>query len=370
VDTSGRRPRTIGSRVVGALLAGEQPSSPRSDAAHAPCPAQAFVDVAPRLAAEWHPTLNGRPATDYRAGSSHLAWWLCSQGHEWQALIVGRVKGSGCLRCGFAHTSRQEIELFAYLSTWLPHAFGIGSRVHQATLPKLPLAFRNVDMLFDRIVVEFDGSFWHQNGAGRDLAKTIALEDAGYFVLRIRELPLEPLRPHDLTVETRAPAPDVAGAAVERMVELGWLPLGGREVLREADLEALNLRASGLAEEMLNKRSVRDLGAKSLEATHPGLAAEWHKRNLPILPSGVSAGSSRTVWWRCRACAHEWRTTVAARTRAGTGRPECGRALIAAARRRPKPGQSLADLYPHLLAELMCPGTATWMRNRCAPQAE
>jgi hypothetical protein len=104
---------------------------------------------------------------------------------------------------------------------------------------------------------------------------------------------------------TGAPAPDVAAAVVERLAELGWLPSDGREILSKADLEALNLRASGLADELFNKRSVGDLGAKSLEATHPDLAGEWHERNLPNSPRRVSAGSSRTVWWRCRACAHE-----------------------------------------------------------------
>ena len=54
----------------------------------------------PSLAKEWHPTKNGdlKP-TDVVAGSNKKVWWLCSQGHEWQAMVSTRNKGSGCMAC-------------------------------------------------------------------------------------------------------------------------------------------------------------------------------------------------------------------------------------------------------------------------------
>lgn len=56
--------------------------------------------VAPKLAAEWHPTRNGslRPA-DVKAGSNKKVWWKCSEGHEWQAEIKGRNWGNSCPVC-------------------------------------------------------------------------------------------------------------------------------------------------------------------------------------------------------------------------------------------------------------------------------
>lgn len=54
----------------------------------------------PDLAAEWHPTLNGnlRPenVTIY---SGKKVWWRCPEGHEWQATVGNRTKGSGCPHC-------------------------------------------------------------------------------------------------------------------------------------------------------------------------------------------------------------------------------------------------------------------------------
>ena len=54
----------------------------------------------PNLAAEWHPTKNGDlTPRDVTAGSSKKVWWMCDQGHEWQAVIKIRSRGTGCPVC-------------------------------------------------------------------------------------------------------------------------------------------------------------------------------------------------------------------------------------------------------------------------------
>lgn len=62
-----------------------------------------FNDLAtlqPKLAAEWHPTLNGGlTPSDVLEGSHYMAWWICEKGHEWQAMVKARVNGSGCPYC-------------------------------------------------------------------------------------------------------------------------------------------------------------------------------------------------------------------------------------------------------------------------------
>ena len=54
----------------------------------------------PHLIMEWHPTKNGdlRPR-DITPGSGKKVWWLCEEGHEWQAAIYSRSRGSGCPHC-------------------------------------------------------------------------------------------------------------------------------------------------------------------------------------------------------------------------------------------------------------------------------
>ncbi len=54
----------------------------------------------PDLIMEWHPTknVNLRPK-DVTPGSGKKVWWLCREGHEWQAVIYSRSRGSGCPYC-------------------------------------------------------------------------------------------------------------------------------------------------------------------------------------------------------------------------------------------------------------------------------
>lgn len=60
-----------------------------------------LASINPGLAAEWHPTLNGDLTPwDVKPGSSKLAWWRCSKGHEWQQRIDRRHHGrSKCPLC-------------------------------------------------------------------------------------------------------------------------------------------------------------------------------------------------------------------------------------------------------------------------------
>ncbi len=33
------------------------------------------------------------------SGSSKKVWWICSKGHEWEAVVHTRTKGVGCPYC-------------------------------------------------------------------------------------------------------------------------------------------------------------------------------------------------------------------------------------------------------------------------------
>lgn len=51
----------------------------------------------PRIAAEWHPTLNGAARPEQvTAGSARVAWWHCATcGHDWQTKVTARTGGTG-----------------------------------------------------------------------------------------------------------------------------------------------------------------------------------------------------------------------------------------------------------------------------------
>lgn len=79
----------------------------------------------------------------------------------------------------------------------------------------------NLDMLFEantgfRLGVEYDGAYWHLGRESRDRQKAERLVGSGFVhdVMRIREEPLDPLGPLDVSVPRGAPGDEVAGRTV------------------------------------------------------------------------------------------------------------------------------------------------------------
>jgi len=62
---------------------------------------QRMADVKPELIKEWHPSRNaGLRAREVSSHHKDKAWWICRQGHEWEATIRSRLTGKGCPFCG------------------------------------------------------------------------------------------------------------------------------------------------------------------------------------------------------------------------------------------------------------------------------
>ena len=59
-----------------------------------------LADKNPKLASQWHPTLNGElKPTDVTNNSDRKVWWVCEKVHEWDAAIISRNSGNGCPVC-------------------------------------------------------------------------------------------------------------------------------------------------------------------------------------------------------------------------------------------------------------------------------
>ena len=81
-----------------------------------------------------------------------------------------------------------------------------------------------------------------------------------------------------------------------------------------------------------------------LAASSPELVKEWHPtKNGRLLPTEVTAGSHRKVWWCCRTD-HEWQVSVASRAYGGAGCPFCSGRKASAER-------NVAILHPEVAAQ-------------------
>jgi Probable Zinc-ribbon domain/PilZ domain len=61
---------------------------------------QRMADVRPELLKEWHPSRNtDLKAKDVYTHHHDRVWWICAQGHEWEATIRHRLTGRACPFC-------------------------------------------------------------------------------------------------------------------------------------------------------------------------------------------------------------------------------------------------------------------------------
>ncbi len=59
-----------------------------------------FFEIAPDLVKEWHPTANGNlKPRNLEVVYPKKVWWICSEGHEWQATIEDRLDDIDCPHC-------------------------------------------------------------------------------------------------------------------------------------------------------------------------------------------------------------------------------------------------------------------------------
>ena len=59
-----------------------------------------LFETAPVLVKEWHPSANfDLTPRSVTIGYSKKVWWLCREGHEWQATIKARLKHNDCHIC-------------------------------------------------------------------------------------------------------------------------------------------------------------------------------------------------------------------------------------------------------------------------------
>ncbi len=64
-------------------------------------------------------------------------------------------------------------------------------------------------------------------------------------------------------------------------------------------------------------------GFNDLTTENPELAEEWNQeKNIGLNITNMKSTTRRKVWWKCKECDFEWRSSILLRTR-GQGCPEC-----------------------------------------------
>ncbi|HKT05257.1 MAG TPA: zinc-ribbon domain-containing protein [Rugosimonospora sp.] len=182
-----------------------------------------LLAMRPDLAVQLDPVRSKISAAELTSGSSMKVHWICpiNREHAWIATVANRTRGgTGCPHCNIPGTSAQEVRLAAELSVVLP------LDPDRRTI-RTAKGIERVDMYIPELslVLEFDGSYWHESTAEMDAAKSQRLADAVDHAVRVREHPLELLNPiKDVNVPFLSPAHEAAVIVLEHLVRLRIIP--------------------------------------------------------------------------------------------------------------------------------------------------
>lgn len=336
--------------------------------------------INPQLASEWNYEKNvDSSPQDYMANSNKKVWWICKNGHEWEADISSRNSGRGCPICSRnMHISFPEKILFFYLRKTFPDAIEnykpvwLGKRELDIYIPSI------------KVGVEYDGVRYHRNEK-RDMKKDRLCDEKGVTLIRIREKGLEYETPKsivftlqedhksngkhlipglrflekqlgvDLDIDLSRDYDEIRSMVVNYNLD-NCIARTNPELLDEWDYEK-NGQVGNTPENVsagagvliwwkcknghsykcsLNNKTSNHTGCpycnshkvlqgyNDLATKNPQLASEWnYERNVDLKPQDFMAGSGKKVWWRCKN-GHEWEASILSRNR-GNGCPQCAK---------------------------------------------
>jgi hypothetical protein len=341
-----------------------------------------LTEMAPNIASQWHPTKNGTlTPSEFTVGSGYKAWWRCSKGHEWCVPISAR-KYYGCPKCTY-QTSQLEIRIYCEIksifseATWRERICG---RECDVFLPSLKLAFEidgypwhknredndraKTDLFWtqgitlirlrdDRLGITGGIDVFYKNKESH-LKIVIRLLNFIKETFKFPEMEENKLCDYLLNNEI------VNEKLFKQLLNDTWkMPEEESiahlypDVIQHWDYEknsCLNPTSFSPGSEILVywkcqqnpahqwKGRIRDrvkskgcpfcLGKRvsldnALSTLYPSLVLQWDYDKNNLIPSQVTAGSSKKIWWKC-SCGYSWKASVWSRVHSGNqGCLEC-----------------------------------------------
>lgn len=256
----------------------------------------------PDLAAQWHPTKNGNLQPDaVLPGSHRKVWWVCEQGHEWQAIVKSRTAGSGCPVCTNRELCPGDNDL---ASEYPPLAAQWHPTKNGALLPK-------------DIVPGTPRKVWWICGKGHEWKSTVASRVAGCGC---------PICAGKIVV----PGENDMASLFSDIAAQWYQEKNGK--LSPADVSPYSNRRVWWRCELghtwqaiVASRTTRDVGCpycsgkkvlkgfNDLATRNPQVAAQWHPAlNGNLTPEMVTPGSHNRAWWECPN-GHVWKAVIYSR---------------------------------------------------------
>ncbi len=271
------------------------------------------------LLVEWHSEKNGNITMEDISSFSHKkTWWKCQKGHEWEATVNNRVRGSKCpfctnkrVLCGYNDLKTINSEVASewhYIknSPLKPEQFVAGSDAKVWWIGRCGHEWQQ--RIYNRVGGQ--GCPYCKGNAVLKGFNDLATVNSG-IASQWHPTKNGHLKPYALTDGSNK--------------KVWWLGKCGHEW--KASVHGRCKRGDGCPYCYNNKLLV---GFNDLQTVDLVLAKEWHpEKNGGLKPCDVIRGSNKKVWWQCSK-GHEWLTSVDHRMTSNSGCPYCyGNKLLA-----------------------------------------
>lgn len=276
-----------------------------------------LATIKPDIATEWHPTKNSELKPSIISPTSNKkVWWICSEKHEWEAIIANRTaKGSGCPICyknGISKKHKTVSENPKLLQEWSALNSKKASEVTLGSNFRAQwVCSKNAQHVWEAPVVNRSRGSGCLVCSNRKIITGINdLASSENFQHLVKEWhPANILKPSEVGIGT-----DVV---VQWKCSYGhewYANIYNRTVKNQSCPECLGRTKQGET-----RLKVSD---------YPALVSSWHSSNT-LKPQDVSFQSSKKVYWVCpKNDKHVWHASPVSRSVYGGGCPVCAGRLI------------------------------------------
>lgn len=262
-------------------------------------------------------------------GSGKKVWWLCNEGHEWEASIYHKngskhSKNRECPICKKENqTSFPEQAILFYLSQY----YKCENRKQIANF--------EFDIYISELntAIEYDGIFYHSFKQKQqiDQSKNAFCEKNNITLYRIKET-------KDKIINC-----SIENNVIYYIVKSYYSNLDILIKILFQLLQIKNPPVINIEQDLISIYEQYIVAEKeiNLKTQNPQLAEEWnYTKNGSLKPTFFSPNSSKKVWWKCTK-GHEWQASIDSRNR-GNGCPYCsGRKAITGEK-------DLVTMFPHI----------------------
>jgi len=370
--------------------------------------------VHPKLAEQWHPTKNGKKTpTSVGPGHKSKVWWLCHEGHPFEAKVNSRSRepnGIGCPYClgrqvGYGNDLKtkyprlakewdqeknhplrpDEVTYASGLKVWWKckkdHSWdaviasrSVGDRgcrfctaqssrgeirllaelqqFFDGVVSRKKIAGAEADIVIGELnlIIEYDGSYFHADKNQKDLNKNIVFNNNGFSIIRVREKPLKKIGHLDVIVDDQLySSKSEVNLLFEAILSSNIDRLNATHKEEIKAYIALPNFVNGELYDLYMSYFPSPFPENSLEVLHPDVAAEWHPVKNSPLTPRNFTTKSSTEVWWQCQEGHEWKRKISNRTPSKSGKEGSGCPYCSGRLATPK--NSIATKFPTYIKE-------------------